>query len=112
MCRSSAVVLRTGQGITTSTSAYCSGDSGREIGPELRPQVSWRWLIDLRGEEPKIDWPRLVVVLVVAEALAAVVVWVLSEYLGWAGMILMVLPIAALLIALDVKMRRGDRDDR
>ena len=62
--------------------------------------------------EPRIDWPRLVVVLVAAEALAAVVVWVLSEYLGWAGMILMVLPTAALLIALDVKMRRGDRDAR
>lgn len=74
--------------------------------------MTWRWLIDVRGEEPKIDWPRLVVVLVVAEAVAGVFVWLLSEYLGWAGMILIVLPIAALLIALDVKMRRGDLDDR
>ena len=74
--------------------------------------MTWRWLIDVRGEEPKIDWPRLVVVLVVAEAVAGVFVWLLSEYLGWAGMILIVLPIAALLIALYVKMRRGDLDDR
>lgn len=74
--------------------------------------MSWRWLIDVRGEEPKVDWPRLVVVMVVAEAVAGILVWVLAEYLGWAGMFLVALPIAGLLIALDVKMRRDDREDR
>lgn len=52
-----------------------------------------------RGEKPKIDWPRLVVILVVAEAIAGALVWFLSEYLGWAGMILIALPIAGLLMA-------------
>ncbi len=74
--------------------------------------MSWRWLIDVRGEEPKIDWPRLIVVMVLAEAVAGILVWVLAEHLGWAGTILIALPIAGLLIALDVKMRRDDRDDR
>ena len=74
--------------------------------------MSWRWLVDVRGEEPKIDWPRLVVVLAIGEVVAGVLVWFLYEYLGWAGMIIVVLPIAALLIALDVRMRRGDLDDR
>ena len=74
--------------------------------------MSWRWLIDVRGEKPKIDWPRLVVILIVAEVIAGALVWFLSEYLGWAGMILIALPIAALLIGVDVKMRRAAVDDR
>jgi hypothetical protein len=73
--------------------------------------VSWRWLIDVRGAEPRIDWPRLAIVLVVGEVIAGALIWFLTESLGPMAMILIVLPIAALLIALDIKLRRRGPDN-
>ena len=74
-------------------------------------RVSWRWLIDLRGAEPRIDWPRLAIVLVVGEVISGVLIWFLTESLGTMAMILIVLPIFALLIALDIKLRRRGPDN-
>ena len=73
--------------------------------------MSWRWLIDVRGAEPRIDWPRLAIVLVVGEVVTGVLIWFLRESLGTMAMILIVLPIIALLIALDIKLRRGRPDN-
>jgi len=73
--------------------------------------VSWRWLIDVRGDEPKIDWPRLTFVLVVGEIFAGVLVWFLTEWVGPLAMILIAMPIVALLIVLDVKLRRRHPDN-
>ncbi len=67
--------------------------------------MSWRWLVDVRGDKPEIDWPRLAVVLVAGELIAALLVWLLSEPLGPLAMIVLVIPIAAFLIWLDVKIR-------
>ncbi len=72
--------------------------------------MSWRWLVDVRGDKPKIDWPKLAVVLVAGELIAGLLVWLLSESLGPLTMILLVIPIAAFLIWLDVKIRRRDAD--
>jgi hypothetical protein len=73
--------------------------------------VSWRGLIDVRGAEPRIDWPRLAIVLVVGEVITGVLIWFLTESLGTMAMILIVLPIFALLIALDIKLRRRGPDN-
>ena len=73
--------------------------------------MSWRWLIDTRGAESRIDWPRLTGVLVVGEIIAGILVWFLTESLGPLAMILIALPIATLLIALDIKLRRRDTDN-
>ncbi len=71
--------------------------------------MSWRWLVDVRGDKTEIDWPRLAAVLVAAELIAGLLVWFLSESLGPLAMILIVMPIAAFLIWLDVKLRRSGR---
>ena len=68
--------------------------------------MSWRWLIDVRGAEPRIDWPRLAIVLVVGDVIAGALIWFLTESFGPIAMILIALPIFALLIALDIKLRR------
>lgn len=73
--------------------------------------MSWHWLIDVRGDKPRIDWPRLTIVLVVGEIFAGVLVWFLSEWVGPLGMILIGLPIVALLLVLDVKLRRRHPDN-
>ena len=73
--------------------------------------MSWRWLIDVRGAEPRIDWPRLAIVVVVGEIIAGALVWFLTQSLGPLAMILIASPIAALLIALDVKLRRPGPDN-
>lgn len=68
--------------------------------------MSWRHLIDTRQEKAVIDWPRLMIVLVASQVLASIVIWLVSDSVGVLGMTLILLPIAALLIALDVKLRR------
>ncbi len=73
--------------------------------------MSWRWLIDVRGDKPRIDWPRLTIVLVIGEIVAGVLVWLLTEWVGPLAMILIALPIVALLIVLDVKLRRRQPDN-
>lgn len=73
--------------------------------------MSWGWLIDVRGEEPKVDWPRLAVAFVFGEIVAGVLVWLLMEYVGALAMLLVALPIGALLIALDVSLRRRHPDN-
>ncbi len=73
--------------------------------------MSWRWLLDVRGDKPKIDWPRLAVVLVAGQLISGLLVWLLSEYpLGALAIIVLVMPIAAFLIWLDVKIRRREAD--
>ncbi len=69
--------------------------------------MSWRWLIDVRGETAKLDWARLVIVLVVAEATAGSVAWLLAGRLGPLATVVILLPIAGVLIAVDVAMRRS-----
>lgn len=56
--------------------------------------VSWRWLIDVRGDEMKIDWPRLLAVLLLAEVVVGALVWLLAEALSPLLMMLVLLPIA------------------
>ncbi len=73
--------------------------------------MSWRHLIDTRQEKATVDWPRLIIVLVAGHAIAGVLVWLLSQWVGPLSLILIVLPIVALLIALDVKLRRQDNQD-
>ncbi len=68
--------------------------------------MSWRWLVDVRGDEPRIDWSRLTLAVVVGEAIAGALVWSLMGSVGAPAMIILVLPIAALLIAIDVTLRR------
>lgn len=46
------------------------------------------------------------IVLVASQVLASIVIWLVSDSVGVLGMTLILLPIAALLIALDVKLRR------
>ena len=70
--------------------------------------MSWRRLIDTRHEKAVVDWPRLIIVLVASQVLASILIWLLSDSIGVLGMTLIVLPIAALLIVLDVKLRRHD----
>jgi hypothetical protein len=73
--------------------------------------MSWRRLVDARGEKLEIDWPRLAVVLVAGHLMAGLLVWLLSVYpLGAVAIIVLVMPIAAFLIWLDVKIRRRDAD--
>ena len=55
-----------------------------------------------------VDWPRLIIVLVASQVLASILVRLLSDSIGVLGMTLIVLPFAALLIVLDVKLRRHD----
>ena len=41
--------------------------------------MSWRHLIDTRQEKATVDWPRLIIVLVAGQAIAGVLVWLLSQ---------------------------------
>jgi hypothetical protein len=73
--------------------------------------MSWRWLIDVRDASPKIDWLRLAIVLLIAEVLAGLLAWFLARRLGPLAMVLIMLPIAGVLIAVDVQSRRRDDHD-
>jgi uncharacterized membrane protein YoaK (UPF0700 family) len=73
--------------------------------------VSWLWLIDVRGDKPRIDWPRLTIVLVVSEIFAGILGRFLTEWVGPLAMLLIALPIVALLLVLDVKLRRRHPDN-
>lgn len=73
--------------------------------------MSWYWLIDVRGDKARIDWSRLTIVLVVGEIFAGVLVWFLTKWVGPLAMILIALPIVALLLVLDVKLRRRHPDN-
>jgi uncharacterized membrane protein YfcA len=73
--------------------------------------VSWRHLIDTRQAKATVDWPRLIIVLVASQVLVSILSWLLSDLIGQLGMTLIILPIAALLIALDVKLGRQDSQD-
>ena len=53
-----------------------------------------------------VDWPRLIIVFVASQVLASILIWLLWDSLGPLGMTLIFLPVAAVLIALDVKLRR------
>ena len=68
--------------------------------------MSWRWLIDVRDGKSKVDWARLAIVLSAAELSAGVLLWLLGKLVGpiVAGLILV--PIGAALVWLDVKLRR------
>lgn len=68
--------------------------------------MSWRWLIDTRQEKAVVDWPRLIIVVVASQVLASILIWLLWDSIGLLGMTLIFLPLAALLIAVDVKLRR------
>ena len=74
--------------------------------------MSWRHLIDTRQEKARVDWPRLIIVLVATEVIAGVLIRLLSESVGPLALILIVVPIVALLIALDGKLRGQDYQDQ
>ncbi len=73
--------------------------------------MSWRWLIDVRGDKTEIDWLRLGVAFVLGELIAGLLVWLLAESLGPLAMIVIAVPIAAVLIGLDAVIRRRDTDE-
>lgn len=73
--------------------------------------MSWRWLIDVRGDKPRIDSRRLAIVLVLSEIAIGPVVWFLMQSVGTSATILIALPVVALLIAVDVKLRRQAPDN-
>jgi hypothetical protein len=64
--------------------------------------VSWRWLTDMRGPEPRVDWTRLAVVLAASCAMSAVLAMVLSP----AVFLVAALIAAPALIYIDVRLRR------
>jgi hypothetical protein len=69
--------------------------------------VSWRWLIDARGDRIQVDWPRLIVALVASSVVIAVLGWLLSP-----AIYLLVLVIGGVAgIALDIRLRRGRNGD-
>lgn len=73
--------------------------------------MSWWWLIDVRHEDPRVDWPRLAIAVIAGEIIAGALVWLLLESVGPIAMLLCALPIGAALIALDVHMRRRNPED-
>ncbi len=67
--------------------------------------MSWKWLVDVRGERTKVDWSRLLIVLIACELVLGPIIWYVfqnSIVLGIAGSVLA----ATLLIAWDVIWRR------
>lgn len=70
------------------------------------------WLIDVRHENPRVDWPRLAIVVVAGEIVAGALVWLLLESVGAIAMLLCALPLAAALIGLDIHLRRRNPETR
>ncbi|MGH9250492.1 MAG: hypothetical protein ACRD0W_13355 [Acidimicrobiales bacterium] len=69
--------------------------------------MSWRWLVDVRGQEPKVDWWRLGVTLAASFVLCAVLAAVLSPVVFIVGALIA----APILVGLDVRLRRERRPD-
>jgi len=64
--------------------------------------VSWRWIVDTRGDQTKVDWPRLGVVVAAGLAFVRVASWLLPD--AWFYAVLVVVVVVGLVI--DVRLRR------
>lgn len=64
--------------------------------------VSWRWLVDVRGPEPKLDWLRLAIVLAASSLVTAAIAALTTR----AVFLVLVLVAAPALVYLDVRLRR------
>ncbi len=71
--------------------------------------VSWRWLIDVRGERTKVDWPRLAVVIASAQFVVGAALWSVYDQSVLGG-ILVAFALAATLVAWDIWLRRRKPD--
>lgn len=65
--------------------------------------MSWRWLIDTRGDKVLVDWPRLSIAVAGGLAFASVLLWAVPS--PWDYALLVVLLIVG--ITIDVRSRGG-----
>ena len=66
--------------------------------------VSWRWLVDARGDKVQVDWPRLGIAVAGALALATVLLWVVPS--PWDYAVMAVLAVGGIIV--DTRLRRTD----
>ena len=66
--------------------------------------VSWRWLVDARGDKVQIDWSRLGIAVAAALALATVLLWVVPS--PWDYAVVVVLAVVGVIV--DTRLRRRD----
>ena len=72
--------------------------------------MSWKWLIDARGDKVEVDWSRLAIVLIISEILLTPLVWFAFRHSIVLGVIGSIVVFAGL-IALDVAIRRKHPDN-
>ncbi len=66
--------------------------------------MSWRWLVDARGDKVQVDWPRLGIAVAAAVALATVLLWVVPS--PWDYAVVVVLAVVGIIV--ETRLRRKD----
>ena len=66
--------------------------------------MGWRWLIDGRGRQVKVDWKWLTISRIAGTLLAALTFTFLSPSLA----AIVLIPVAMILIAIDVYLRKAE----